>query len=73
MDWIFYSIAFVVSVLVSASAVYALYWSSKKGQLRNLEKGALSIFDEQEPVGQPTDFFPGQKRSPSTHTQSKQA
>lgn len=63
MEWVFYGIAFFLSVLVTATAVYALYWSSKKGQLRNLEKGALSIFDAQEPVGQPTDFFPG-KRQP---------
>jgi len=62
MDWVFYSIAFFVSVLVTGSAVYALYWSSKKGQLRDLEKGALSIFDENEPVGQPTDLFPGKSR-----------
>ena len=65
MEWVFYGIAFLISVLVTATAVYALYWSSKKGQLRNLEQGALSIFDEQEPVGKPTDFFPG-KRQPKT-------
>ena len=63
MEWVFYGIAFLVSVLVTGSAVYALYWSSKKGQLRDLDQGALSIFDEKEPVGQPTDFFPGKAKS----------
>lgn len=61
MEWVFYGIAFLVSVLVTGSAVYALYWSSKKGQLRDLDQGALSIFDEKEPVGQATDHFPGEK------------
>lgn len=61
MEWVFYGIAFLVSLLVTGSAVYALYWSSKKGQLRDLDQGALSIFDEQEPVGRPTDHFPSGK------------
>lgn len=68
MEWVFYGIAFLISVLVTASAVYALYWSSRKGQLRNLEQGALSIFDEKEPVGKPTDFFPGESRSQTPKT-----
>lgn len=62
MDWIFYGAAFVISVLITGSAVYALYWASRKGQLRDLEKGALSIFDEKEPVGQQTDFFPAKHK-----------
>ncbi|PTY06604.1 hypothetical protein DB347_11230 [Opitutaceae bacterium EW11] len=58
MEWFFYAFAFVFALLVTASAVYGLYWSSKHGQLRDFEKGAASIFDETEPVGVPTDFFP---------------
>lgn len=63
MDLMFYGLAFVISVLITSSAVYALHWSSKHGQLKNFDKGALSIFDENEPVGRPTDSFPG-KRPP---------
>jgi nitrogen fixation-related uncharacterized protein len=62
MEWLFYGIAFLVAVLITSSAVYALHWSSKTGQLRDFEKGAASIFDESEPVGKPTDFFPGKSK-----------
>lgn len=48
----------VIAGAITASAVYALQWSSKKGQLRNFEKGAASIFDEKEPIGKMTDSFP---------------
>jgi nitrogen fixation-related uncharacterized protein len=59
MEWAFYGLTFLVAVAITGSAVYALYWSSRKGQLRDFEKGAASIFDEKEPIGEPTDFFPG--------------
>jgi len=59
MDWFFYAIALPMAALFLASAVYALYWASKKGQLRDFDKGAESIFDAEEPIGRPTDFFPG--------------
>lgn len=58
-EWFFYGLAFLVAVAITGSAVYALYWASSKGQLRDLEKGAASIFDDKEPIGRPTDFFPG--------------
>jgi hypothetical protein len=35
-----------------------LRWAVRSGQLQNLQKGALLIFDEEEPVGQRTDQFP---------------
>jgi nitrogen fixation-related uncharacterized protein len=65
MEWFFYGLAFLVAVAITASAVYALYWASGKGQLRDLEKGAESIFDDKEPIGKPTDFFPG--KAPKGH------
>lgn len=61
MEWLFYGLAFVIAVLITASAVWALQWSSRNGQLRDFEKGAASIFDENEPIGKPTDFFPGKQ------------
>lgn len=64
MEWLFYGLAALIAVLITASAVYALQWSSKNGQLRDFEKGAASIFDEKEPIGTPTDSFPG-KRPPA--------
>ena len=65
MEWFFYGLAFLIAVLITTSAVWALQWSSKNGQLRDFEKGAASIFDEKEPVGEATDFFPG-KRPPKS-------
>ena len=64
MEWIFYTVAFLVAAAISGTAVYALYWSSKHGQLRDFERGAASIFDEHEPVGQMTDHFPVKRRKP---------
>lgn len=66
MEWIFYTLAFLIATAISGTAVYALYWSSKHGQLRDFERGATSIFDEKEPVGQMTDHFPTQRRKPLT-------
>lgn len=58
MDWFFYAVALPVAGLFLASAVYALYWASRNGQLQDFERGAVSIFDEAEPMGRPTDSFP---------------
>lgn len=49
-------------VFLSGSALLAFFWAVKDGQLNNLPSGAQSIFDEDEPVGQPTDRFPSPKR-----------
>jgi nitrogen fixation-related uncharacterized protein len=54
-EWFIYFVAMPMAALIVSSAVYALYWASKKGQLSNLEEGAKVIFDEEEPLGEPTD------------------
>lgn len=59
MEWFIYSLLFVVALLMSATAVYAFWWASKHGELRNLDAQAESIFDDYEPRGVQTDFFPG--------------
>jgi cbb3-type cytochrome oxidase maturation protein len=64
MEWLFYTVAFLIAAAISGTAVYALYWSSKHGQLRDFDRGATSIFDEQEPVGKMTDHFPIRRRKP---------
>lgn len=52
-------ILFVCSVIVlPATALMALRWAIRHGEFRNLPKTALSIFDEEEPVGQLSDHFP---------------
>jgi len=59
MEWGSYIIAFVIALLITGSAIVALRWSVKSGQFRDFEKGAETIFDEDEPIGRPNDSFPG--------------
>lgn len=61
MDLTFLGLAFLIAVAITTSAVYALFWASKRGQLKDFEAGAASIFDENEPIGRPTDFFPAKR------------
>lgn len=56
-------------LFLSGSALCAFYWAVKTGQFRNLRDGARSIFDEEEPVGEPTDCFPD--RTPTRRNASK--
>ena len=39
-------------------ALFALTWAYREGQLRDLDDGAWSIFDEDEPAGMTADHFP---------------
>ncbi len=63
--WFGYGLCFIVGLLMTCSAVYALKWASRTGQLRDFEKAAASIFDDAEPIGRFTDSYPGQKVPPS--------
>jgi nitrogen fixation-related uncharacterized protein len=47
------------TIIFGASAVWALVWAVRHGELSNFKAGAESIFDEEEPVGRQTDVFPG--------------
>lgn len=51
-------IILILGVLFFTSVVFALWWAFKNGQFSNLEKNARSIFSEEEPEGEQTDFFP---------------
>ena len=48
-------------IFLSGSALAAFWWAIKDGQLRNLREAPLTIFDDDEPVGVPTDRFPSRK------------
>lgn len=52
----------VLGGLFFATAIAAFNWASKDGQMRNFDAGANVIFDEDEPLGQHTDSFPGRRR-----------
>lgn len=58
-------------IFLSGSAILAFYWAAKTGQFRNLSQGAKVIFDEDEPIGKPTDHFPGKSAPASTLDASK--
>jgi nitrogen fixation-related uncharacterized protein len=47
-----------LGVVFFTVAVSALYWSAKKGQLRNFDSQAKTIFTEEEPEGEVSDSFP---------------
>ncbi len=43
------------------SAVWALVWAIRRGEMSDFQAGAESIFDGDEPVGKATDTFPGRR------------
>lgn len=45
-----------------ATAIYAFSWASRDGQMRDFDRGATVIFDEDEPLGKQTDFFPNRRK-----------
>lgn len=65
----FYAFAGVIALAIFASGVLALRWSVRRGdfpsELEKFDAKALTIFNEEEPLGQQTDFFPGKGRRPS--------
>jgi nitrogen fixation-related uncharacterized protein len=42
-------------VVLGATAVAGFAWAARNGQFRDMRDGSLVIFDEDEPVGTPTD------------------
>lgn len=57
--------------LLSGSALAVFYWAAKTGQFRNIRQGSEVIFDQDEPIGSPTDCFPGEStRNPSRGSQN---
>ncbi len=63
MDWGQYILlGFVFASIFFLAGAAALHWAHRNGQLSNLDKGARSIFDEDEPEGEITDAFPRRRR-----------
>ena len=50
-----------MGVVFFTVSVGALYWSSKRGQLRDFDKQARTIFTDEEPEGEVSDSFPEKK------------
>jgi len=49
-------------IVFGASAVGALVWAIRSGQMSNPTAAAASIFDRDEPIGRVTDHFPWKVR-----------
>lgn len=62
MGWTQYIVVgFAFASLFFVLAAFALYWAYQNGQLNDLEDGAKTIFDDEEPLGEMTDSFPSKK------------
>ena len=57
MNTIVYLLLATGLVFFGGSTLAAFYWAARSGQFRNLEDGAKSIFDQDEPLGTATDSF----------------
>lgn len=55
-------IILVFGALLFASAVGALVWAVRSGQMNDFEKGAKTIFTEEEPEGGDIDRFPPKRK-----------
>lgn len=52
-------ILFICSVvLLPGTALLALRWAARHGEFNDLQRTALSIFDDDEPIGVMSDHFP---------------
>ena len=61
MSVVAYILIFGLLAAFSASAIWGLWWAMKTGQFAQFQKGAASIFDDEEPIGFVTDVFPETK------------
>ena len=48
----------LLGIVFFGSAVAMLYWSVRRGQLRDFDEQAKVIFTEEEPEGEISDHFP---------------
>jgi cbb3-type cytochrome oxidase maturation protein len=64
-------IILIVMGIGATSAIGAFFWAAKSKQFENVEEGSHVIFDADEPIGMPTDSFPGSSRK-STNKPSSQ-
>lgn len=62
MHVIYYIAVFGMLALFSGTVIWAMWWAVRGGQFSQFQHGATSIFDDDEPLGQITDAFPGQQR-----------
>ena len=52
----------LLGIVFFISTLGMFYWSSKRGQLRDFDSQAKTIFTDEEPEGVVSDQFPDEKR-----------
>jgi hypothetical protein len=71
----FYIFMGVIAFAIFLSGVFALRWSMRKGdfpsELEKFDRKALTIFNDEEPVGVTTDYFPGKGPKPGSSGTSR--
>jgi cbb3-type cytochrome oxidase maturation protein len=73
---VYYILVFGMIILFSGTVIWALWWAIRGGQMSDFQKGARSIFDADEPVGEPTDMIIGDPDAgddPSQEDRSEQS
>jgi len=58
-----YLLIFGTIGLLSITVVVLFAWAIRSGQFADFQQGATSIFDDDEPLGEMTDWFPEQRPS----------
>ena len=56
-----YILIFGTIALLSITVVIVFVWAIRTGQFADFQQGATSIFDDDEPLGEMTDWFPDQR------------
>jgi cbb3-type cytochrome oxidase maturation protein len=56
-----YVLIFGTIALLGVTVVAVFAWAIRTGQFSDFQRGATSIFDEDEPLGEMTDWFPEQR------------
>jgi hypothetical protein len=62
-DFAVFAVVIGSIVFFGSATVLALGWAFRDGQFDNFHQGAASIFGPDEPIGEPTDAFPGDERA----------
>ena len=63
-----YILIFGTIALLSITVVVVFAWAIRTGQFSDFQQGATSIFDDDEPLGEMTDWFPDQNPSQTSDT-----
>ena len=70
MIWVYIVLA-GVGLTLGFTAALALLWAGRNGQFHNMRAGAETIFDEDEPIGRPTDMLLVKKTKHPAHAGHK--